>query len=168
MGVTHKGRSLNKKANTRYSMCMCNRRADYPAPGLSGLLVYGGGFVYLSRRSSAKRVGLVLPFSGLAWHAASCSTRRRLISAKISLGNEKHTGQLRESYMTEQTVKWQGKNTHIHFCRRLQIFWRNACWILGIYFKSDKHQHLRNINSNIVKGNTKRKKTCQLCMNSTK
>lgn len=45
--------------------------------------------LYLSRRSSASRVGLVLPFSGLAWHAASCSERRRLISAKISLQNNK-------------------------------------------------------------------------------
>lgn len=48
-----------------------------------------GERVYLSKRSSASSVGLVLPFSGLAWHAASCSVRRRLISAKISLGNDK-------------------------------------------------------------------------------
>lgn len=45
--------------------------------------------LYLSRRSSASRVGLVLPFSGLARHAASCSERRRLISAKISLPSDK-------------------------------------------------------------------------------
>lgn len=45
--------------------------------------------LHLSRRSSASRVGLVLPFSGLARHAASCSERRRLISAKISLPNDK-------------------------------------------------------------------------------
>lgn len=64
----------------------------------------GGFFVYLSRRSSARRVGLVLPFSGLAWHAASCCARRRLISAKISLGNEKQTGQLRWGRVLQSRV----------------------------------------------------------------
>lgn len=44
------------------------------------------GRLYLSKRSSASSVGLVPPLSGLAWHAASCSVRRRLISARISLG----------------------------------------------------------------------------------
>lgn len=51
------------------------------------------GGVYLSKRSSASSVGLVLPFSGLAWHAASCSVRRRLISARISLGKDKRARQ---------------------------------------------------------------------------